>query len=272
MITNEIAYKDVMNLKNAVKLIIGILCISYFLLIFTGCTKPSIENPDTSTSGQTEPSTNNTKPTTKETVEQTDPPPLTLPEGTPLTADELAWFYDEFFIRDWFDEEPEWLYNIRNKYLQIEFASTKEIDFSLLFSNGVRPTKEPVAQEEIDAFQQATGNTVSREVIKLTRRDIEFAFVHTTSDNIQSSNITGYDKLYYIGSDKLIYLEEYDAYYIECGDSVEPAYEIKEGVKLRGGQLIMLLYESKLGDSTTDWIVTLHGHKGTYVFESNLPA
>lgn len=255
-------------MKRVVALFLSLCCIMF---LFAGCKQLSADNPDTSTSEQTEPSTNNTEPTTEETVEQTDPSPLTLPEGTPLTADELAWFYDEFFIRDWFDEEPEWLYNIRNKYLQIEFASTKEIDFSLLFSNGVRPTKEPVAQEEIDAFQQATGNTVSREVIKLTRRDIAFAFVHTTSDNIPSSNITGYDKLYYIGSDKLIYLEEYDAYYIECGDSVEPAYTIKEGVKLRGGQLVMLLYESKLGDSTTDWIVTLHGHKGTYVFESNLP-
>ena len=271
-----------MNLKNTVKLIIGILCISCLLLIFASCTKPSIENPDTSTDLQTDPTTNNTEPSTEETtgstepsteetVGNTEPTPLTLPEGTPLTADEIAWFYGEFFVRDWFDEEPEWLYNIRNKYLQIEFATTDEIDFSLLFSNGVRPTKEPVTQEELDAFQQATGRTVSKEVIKLTRRDLEFAFVHTTAENIPFSHANGYDELIYIGSDKLIYLKEYDAYYIECVDSVEPAYTIKEGVKLRGGQLVMLLYESKLGDSTTDWIVTLHGHKGTYVFESNLP-
>ena len=73
------------------------------------------------------------------------------------------------------------------------------------------------------------------------------------------------------GLDKLIYLEEYDSYYIERGDFVEPAYTIKEGVELQGGLVVMLLYESKLGDSTADWIVTLRAHRETYVFVSNLP-
>ena len=247
-------------MKRVVALFLSLCCMMF---LFAGCKKPSIENPDTSISGQTEPTTNNTEPTTEETVEQTEPIPLTLPEGTPLTADELAWFYDEFFTRDWVDEHPDWLFNTRNMYMQIEFASVEEIDMGLLFRNGVRPTKEPVTQEEIDAFQQATGRTVSKEVIKIPNWDIQMAYLHTTSKSFLNSQMNG--------SDKLIYLEEYDAYYIERGDFVEPAYTIKEGVKLQGGFVVMLLYESKLGDSTKDWIVTLHSHKDTYVFVSNLP-
>ena len=142
--------------------------------------------------GQTESGTNNTEPTAEETVEntqpkQTEPTPLTLPEGTPLTADELAWFNNEFFSGVWVDEHPGWLYNTRNRYMQLEFASVEEIDMGLLFRNGVRPTGDPVTQEELDAFQQVVGSAASAEVIKIPSRDIQLAYLHTTSKSFLNS-------------------------------------------------------------------------------------
>lgn len=45
------------------------LCLCCVTLLFSGCIKPSIDNPDNTTSGQTEPSTNNTEPVNIEDIE-----------------------------------------------------------------------------------------------------------------------------------------------------------------------------------------------------------
>ncbi len=249
------------------KLVTYILCLTCITLLFTGCAKPD-PAPGTDPTGQTAntqgtQNTTQTQATQSTQPVQTDPPAPTMPEGTPLTADELAWFNDEFFSGVWVNDQPESFYNIRNMYMQQEFASIKEIDLELLFQNGVHPTKEPVTQEELHVLQQATGSAVTSKVIKIPSWDMDMAFLHTTGKTLSQTIKKGLDKL--------IYLEEYDAYYSIYNDSVNPLYEIKEGVKLQGGATVVLRYQNKQSTTANDWIVTLKPHENTYWFVSNLP-
>ena len=49
-----------------------ILCFACVMLLLSGCKQPPADNPDTNTTGQTEPSTNKTEPTTGETAGNTE--------------------------------------------------------------------------------------------------------------------------------------------------------------------------------------------------------
>ena len=242
------------------KLNFYILLFFCVVLVFAGCGKIPAEDTRNSTAEQQQ----ETQSTQQIQPVQTDPPLLTLPEGTPLTAEELKWFNEEFFSGVWVDKDDvKWHYNIRNMYMQIEYASVEEIDMEYLFRNGVCPTKELVTQKEIDAIQQVTGKTVSGEVIKIPKWDMEIAYLHTSGKAFTSTPRYGLEKM--------VYLEEYDAYY-NCLPSIEsPSYEIIKGVKLQGGQIVVLQYQHKQPDVANDWIVTLRHHDGTYWFVSNLP-
>lgn len=249
-------------MKKSKPYMLWLVCV---LLLFTGCEKHPVDNTENAVFGQmqeTQP-TQNTQPTQAIQSVQTDPTPRTLPEGTPLTVDELTWFNDEFFSGLWVDEDTKWFYNIRNMYMQMEFTDVMEIDMGFLFRNGVRTTKEQVTQEEINALQQVTGKAVSGEVIKIPKWDMEIAFLHTTGKSFQNAPKNGLEKF--------VYLEKYDAYYGEITAIESPRYEIKEGVKLQGGQTVVLLYQHKQSTVANDWLVTLRHHDGNYWFASNLP-
>lgn len=249
------------------KLATYILCLTCIALLFAGCAKldpaPGTDPTGQAENTQTTQSTQNTTQTQSTSPTQTDPPAPTMPEGTPLTADELAWFNNEFFSGIWVEDQPESFYNIRNMYMQQEFASIKEIDLELLFRNGVHPTKEPVTQEEINTIQKVTGKTVSADIIKIPAWDMDMAFLHTTGKTFGQTIKKGLDKL--------IYLEEYDAYYSIYNDAITPVYKIKEGVKLQDGATVVLRYQNKQSATAVDWIVTLRSHEDTYWFVSNLP-
>ncbi len=248
------------------KLTTYILCLTCIALLFTGCAKPD-PAPGTDPTGQAEntqttQSTQNTTQTQSTSPTQTDPPALTMPEGTPLTADELAWFNDEFFTSVWVDENENRIFNIRNMFLRVEFATVKEIDLGVLFREGVR-ANEPVTQEEIDALNQATGSNAPLDVFKIPKWDMEMAFLHNTGVTVDQTQKNGLDKL--------VYLEQYDAYYNKHGDTAYSLYQMKKGVKLENGTVV-ILYKNKLSSPADDWIVTLKPHENTYWFVSNLPA
>lgn len=183
-------------------------------------------------------------------------------EGTPLTEQELAWFNDQFFSPVWFDRNKNIAFNIRNMFLAPQYSSVEQINFALLFYDGI-DWHDPVPQEEIDALDKKVGNNMPLDTFKIPKRDMEAAFLEHTGLTI--------DQTQKIGLDRLVYLEEYNAYYCKHGDTNYGLYQMKEGVRLDDGTVI-LLYAHKYERPTRDMKVTLRPSGDSYWFISNLPA
>ena len=256
-------------MKRVVALFLSLCCMMF---LFAGCKQLSADNPDTSTSGQTEPSTNNTEPTTEETVgnaqlEQTDPPSSKLPEGTPLTTEELKWFEEKFFSAKQEFRNDKVIHNIRNMFLRPEYTSVEEIDLRLLFREGVGEVEYGTHEETVAVYALMFGdwpaeNGYPVDVLRIPRQKMEEAFLENTGLTIDQTQKNGLADLEY--------LEEYDSYYDSHTDTAYSFYTMLEGVRLNDGT-VALLYKDKISKPADEWLVTLKPYEDTYWFVSNLP-
>ncbi len=199
--------------------------------------------------------------------EATDPPETTAPaikhpytlEGEKLTREELDWFQNEFFTYTSQDEQGNFLFNIRNMFLRVEFERPEEINLRTLFRDGVTRFSE-LTQEEKDRYDEVTKNDWPLDYSKTPREDMERLFLENTGITI--------DQSLKIGLDELVYLEEFDAYYYKAGDTGYTYWTMHEGVRMEDGKIV-LLYSKKTADDVHVCKVTLAPHGDSYIFVSN---
>ena len=211
----------------------------------TGSTDMSDETADTSTE------------TTTEHIEEMTAP--TIPEGvTLLTEAEIAWFNTEFFASEIVDGEIP--FNMHNKFLLPQYESPQQINLLQLFYDGVaRDTQIP--QNEIDAFDAATGRDYPLDNFKIPKEDMERIFLENTGLTVEQSQK--------IGLESMTYLENYDAYYLEHSDTGYFACQVQNGYKTEDG-LIVLLDQQKMRDLVGAGQVTLSPQEdGNFWFVAN---
>ena len=252
------------------KSILNMLCIACVLLLLSGCglDAPVAGMDQTTPTGpiSTQP-TNDTQPTQSTQPVQSDPPAPKLPQGTPLTADELQWFNDEFFSSVWVDSNENRVFNIRNMFLAVEFSSVEEIHLGNLFREGAYRVEQANQEETAAVYQKMFGQWSADkgypvDVFKIPRQDLEKAFLESTGLTIAQTQKNGLDMLHY--------LEAYDAYYHSHSDSAYTLYQIEEGVRQENGTVV-LLYKNKLSSIANERVVTLKPYEDTFLFVSNQP-
>ena len=218
-----------------------IVCLVLALLLW-GCKQNT--TPDETTAA-----------TTDETVAAT-------PTGEPLTEEELRWFDEEFFSNVNLDEQGNRVFNIRNMFLRCEFDAPENIDLGLLFREGLGEY-DAVSQEEIALYNEALGIELGLDYTKITREDMDALFLANTGLHP--------DETAKVGLDKLVYLEQYDAYYHCHGDTAYLYPEIYSGERAEDGTVTLHYQEGPISFSSL-WCVTLKPAGDTYHFVSNLPA
>lgn len=233
----------------------------------TNTTETSVETTDVTDTNTTETSVETTDVTdetteasTETTVEQMEEPTApTIPEGvTLLTEAEIAWFNTEFFATEIVDGVIP--FNIHNKFLIPQYGSPDEINLRHLFYDGVARDTQ-ITQEEMDAYDEATGSDAPVDNFKIPREDMERIFFENTGLTIEQSQK--------IGLDTMTYLEDYDAYYLEHSDSGYAGCEVQKGYKAEDG-VIVLLYQQKARDLFGAGQVTLSLQEdGSYWFVAN---
>lgn len=231
-------------------IILRILCIGCICSLFVGCANKPVIDPTTSSTGENQASTSQTE---EHSI---------LPDGTPLSQQELQWFNDQFFSSEWADSEGAPIFNIRNMFLRVTYETVAQIDLGTLFREGTGQHLT-VTQQEIDALNQKLGNNDPLDVVKISEDAMQSSFLENTGLSMEQTQ--------QLGIDKLTYLEEYKAYYHKHGDTAYMLWQMQEGVKLNDGSVV-LLYTQKLGSVQTKQVVTLKPHGDTYLFVSNLPA
>ena len=249
------------------KLIAYVLCLCCAAMLFAGCNRaPAPTDPTNPTATPTAPDP--TDPTTDPISAGNDGSSSNkdntgyFTEGTPLSAQELVWFNDQFFSPIWADSNGKRIFSIRNMFLRVQFASAADIDLGILFREGVYE-KTAATPEEVTALNQKTGDTALLDVVKIPKKDMEEAFLANTGLTIDQTKKNGLEKL--------TYLESYDAYFHKHGDTAYSLYEMKEGVRMKDGSVILLYKEAK-GSNRPLMKVTLMPSGNSYVFVSNLPA
>lgn len=199
-----------------------------------------------------------------ETTLQTEPSEPTaefeIPDdATALSAQDLEWFNTVFFNGENPDGDP---LNLHNKFLLPEYDAPEMIDLRSVFYDGVSMNTQ-ITQEEIDLFEQTTGRESGLDKFKVRKVDMERIFLENTGLTVAQSK--------QVGLDKMTYLEAYDAYYMEHGDTGYMVYQIEGGYETDYG-LTVLYYRDKLGNSNERWQVTLQKQDDGYWFVSNHPA
>lgn len=230
--------------------ILRVLCIFCICSLFIGCASKPVNDPTTNSTVENQAGTS-----------QTDEHSI-LPDGTPLSQQELQWFNDQFFSSEWTDSEGKPIFNLRNMFLRVTFTTAAEIDLGVLFREGTGQDAV-VTQQEIDALNQKLGNNDPLDVVKIPEAAMKSSFLEKTGLSIEQTQ--------QLGIDKLTYLEEYKAYYHKHSDTAYTLWQMEDGVKLNDGSVV-LLYAQKLGSVQTKQVVTLKPHEDSYWFVSNLPA
>ncbi len=182
--------------------------------------------------------------------------------GEPLTEEELRWFNEKFFSSATLDAQGKRIFNIRNMFLRCEFTSPENIDLGLLFREGLGGY-DAVSQEEMELYNKVTGNDWALDYSKITLEDMTAIFQENTGLHLSQTLKTGLDKL--------VYLEEYEAFYHRHGDTAYLLPEILSGERFSDGT-VKLCYRDKYSRPSSIWRVTLKPAEGTYHFVSNLPA
>lgn len=181
--------------------------------------------------------------------------------GEPLTEEELRWFNEEFFSDRNLDSQGKRIFNIRNMFLRCEFSSLENIDLGLLFREGLGEY-DAVSQEEMELYNKVTGNDWALDYSKITLEDMTAIFQENTGLHLSQT--------LKVGLDKLVYLEEYEAFYHRHGDTAYLLPEILSGQRAEDGT-VTLYYRERIGGPHPLWKVTLKPSKDTYLFVSNLP-
>ena len=195
------------------------------------------------------------------------------PQGEVLTAQELAFFNEEFFNEGGIDTSngpafsiiPDTVkYNVRNMFLTSLYKTPEDIDLhQLLF---LEPSIH--SQEEMDQAEAVLGPTSGPQAkmpSRMTTEDIDTLLLQYTGTDWEASHK--------VGVDEFTYSEEYGAYfwfrYVQ--DTNYPG-NVTFTAGTRSGDRVTLYYQ--LDPESEDWYaVTLEEQEdGSYWFVSNLAA
>lgn len=243
---------------------ISIFGLAALLLISLCACKPHSETvaqdgtpPVSNTTDATE-KNDSTEAPTGQTMMPTGTGPVIPTGAVALTEQELKWFNTEFFASENTDGNP---INIRNMFLRPVYEAPEMIDLKVVFYDGISRDMQ-MSQAEIDLFDSVTGKNAPLDNVKIPRADLERIFLENTGLTVEGSQK--------IGLDQMTYLEQYDAYYLEHGDSAYTLYMVESGYKMDDGTVV-LYYADRLSSSTGQWQVTLHQQEETYWFVANKP-
>jgi|GEM_PF-114067 len=178
-------------------------------------------------------------------------------EPAPLSAEELAWFNEEFFNNDGYGQGggP----NIRNQFLTSSYDRPEEIDLFELFYLGAGTEDWPgdaekaavIAANGWDAEPDCACTKVSAAAMDAALRE---------NMGIGLKDTEG------VGLERFTYLEEYDAYYYYHGDTNYMQADFSEGY--RDGKGLVYLYSSvTYGPGRR--MLCLKETEGGYLFVSN---
>ena len=248
------------------KFIACALCFVCILLLLVGCTAQPVDTPVADAPATEPPATKPTEPPVTEppaTEPPTEPPTVPaspLPEGTPLTEEEIAWFNEAFFSMEMQFVDDLAVRNIRNMFLFQEYESVKDIQLDLLLREGVGYIQYPSEAELNDFYAQLEIGS-GGDVFRIDRKAAEEAFLENTGLTI--------DETAKNGMENLIYLKKYDAYYHGHNDTAYSLYKVSEGVRLDDGTVMLLYRENTRADPPIKGIVTLQPQGDSYWFVSN---
>ena len=265
------------------KRIARILCLLCMAAVLFGCARVPADDPvmDLPATEPTEPPTEpaTTEPATEPPTEPatteppTEPAP-TLPEGTPLTEEEIAWFNAHFFTAEWAETGDSAsskffkIVNIRNQFLFQEYDSPENIDLKILFFQGFSLSEFPTTAEKV-AVHEMLGMEWSPEpgcaidLFRVPRENMEAVFLENTGLTIAQTNQIGMD-----GQD-YYYLEKYDAYYHSLDAFAYDCFIVSDGVRQEDGTVVLRYYRPR-SEQQAEGIVTLQPQGDSYWFVSNV--
>lgn len=174
-----------------------------------------------------------------------------------LTADELAWFNQDFFNQG---DTP----CMPNQFLTCLYDTPEDVDLFQLFYNGTGAPESVDESERLEAAE-AIGGDPGTDLIKVSAADADRVLETYTGLTLSRTKETGLDQF--------TYLERTDAYYHFHGDT--NAVTVTFSVGERRGDTVRLYYDaygSFLGDQLADsWAcVTLKDRgDGQYWFVSH---
>ena len=166
---------------------------------------------------------------------------------TKLTDEELKWFNERFFN----DEEGK----IKNYFLNKAFADVKDINIYYLFED--EPIEDALSAEEEKALKKTSID------MELDIHKIPIEYMDATLRTYANLTLEETNK---VGQDSLVYLNDFDAYYLSKGDYCYEEYTMVSGQKNEEG-IVKLQYEHLFEGM---YEVTLMTHPNGYYFVSNL--
>ena len=177
-----------------------------------------------------------------------------------LSAEELAWFSEEFFGAGIYGNGT-WDMNIRNQFLSSTYSKPEEINLFELFYCGTgqqhNMAKEELAQ--VGAFD-ANGEEICP-TTKLSVEGMDAVLTQYLGLTVAQTNK--------VGLDGFTYLKEYNAYYHSHGDT-----NYRSGVRIasgeRDGNYIRLYYNDVFMGDGWKCVTLLNQGNGSFWFVSNL--
>lgn len=166
---------------------------------------------------------------------------------TRLTDAEVKWFNEMFFN----DEEDK----IKNYFLNKAFADVKDINIYYLFED--EPIEDALSAEEEKALKKTSID------MELDIHKIPIDYMDATLRAYANLTLEETNK---VGQDSLVYLKEFDAYYLSKGDYCYEEYTMLSGKKNAEG-IVKLQYEHEFEGT---YEVTLQAHEEGYYFVSNI--
>lgn len=181
-----------------------------------------------------------------------------IPEGAvSLTEEEINWFNTEFF------NDPERGY-IENQFLSSFYNEPSEINLHELFYNGI-DNSTIIGQEEKNNIIKQIPDAQSLEIKKVTEANITeilFYYMNISLENTQR-----------IGLDKLLYLSDFESYYLVHSDTNLMICEVEEGYRTEDGEVVLLYSNDVLAYEPWQGVVTLRttfsSDCSNYLFYSN---
>ena len=144
---------------------------------------------------------------------------------------------------------------IVNHFLLSEYTAPKDIDLFWLFYDGYNGSQ--ATDEERAALAKKLGREIHLDVTKVTSEQVERVLWEYARINLEQTAKKGLDRL--------TYLKEYDAYFLEHGDTAyEPVFFTS--YRLGGAGNLSLIYER--GRDT--YTVTLRSYGSMWLFVSNV--
>lgn len=229
------------------------LCLLLLLtsILLSGCHAAPLPLADASQPAAPAPDTNSDADASQE------PAASAVPEAPGEVSEEtIAWFNSEYFNLDGSA-------GMRNMLLTSVYDDVRAIDLYRLFYNGIPETQNNVSEEERALLSALDAGAAHLDITKVTTAQMDAV--------LQTYAGLGLDQTERRSLDQLIYLDQYDAYYLIHGDCIDARCEVLSGTRTEDGYLI-LQYRFPYWMDGDCYDLTLRETETELLFVSNVPA